>query len=118
MIVDDETNITAILKKSSENHGFRVVSHNNPLTALSAFKKDFYDLVLDMKMPQMDGFELYQNIQKVNNIVQVCCMTAFEVYYDALKELFPDSYSTICFIKKPSAMEDFVKKLNNEMRHE
>lgn len=42
-------------------------------------------------------------------------MTAFEVYYDDLKELFPDSYSSVCFIRKPFAIEEFAKRLDSEI---
>jgi hypothetical protein len=42
-------------------------------------------------------------------------MTAFEVYYEALKELFPDSYSSICFIKKPSSAQDLIKRISKEI---
>jgi hypothetical protein len=42
-------------------------------------------------------------------------MTAFEVYYEALKELFPDSYSSVCFIKKPSSAKDLVERINKEI---
>ena len=110
MIVDDEENIMMVLKRGIEKHGFRVSAFTDPLLALSNFEKDLYDLVLlDIKMPKMEGFELYQNIHKIDKEVKVCFMTAFEVYYDALKELFPDSYSSLCFIRKPFAIEEFAE---------
>jgi hypothetical protein len=42
-------------------------------------------------------------------------MTAFEVYFEALKELFPDSYPSMCFIKKPSSAEDLIKRISKEL---
>jgi hypothetical protein len=73
-------------------------------------------------MPKMDGFKLYQELQKKTNVrgyhgkkPKVCFMTAFEVYFEALKELFPDSYSSVCFIKKPSSAHDLVKRITKEM---
>lgn len=82
----------------------------------------------------MDGFELYQELQKrinsadsgsVNSEDQgrkekrtrICFMTAFEVYFEALKELFPDSYSSICFIKKPSSAQDLIKRITKEIEN-
>jgi CheY-like chemotaxis protein len=114
------------------------------LLALSSFNNkendnnlpSAYDLILlDIKMPQMDGFELYQEIQKridtntsADDTIagesykgkngkkpKICFMTAFEVYYEALKELFPDSYSSICFIKKPSSVQDLIRRINKEI---
>jgi two-component system catabolic regulation response regulator CreB/two-component system response regulator ChvI len=116
MIVDDEEDITSILKKGLEKYGFTVTTFNDPLIALSNFKQGDYDmLLLDIKMPNMDGFELCQKLQAIDNKVKVCFMTAFEVYYDALKELFPDSYSDVCFVKKPFSVNEFAERISKEM---
>ena len=141
LIVDDEEDITFFLKEALEDHGgFEVVTFNDPLLALSSFnhedkqnKPSEYDLILlDIKMPKMDGFELYQELQKriysaegastsgkdqdrKEKRTKICFMTAFEVYFEALKEIFPDSYSSICFIKKPSSAEDLIKRITSEI---
>lgn len=116
LIVDDEEDITSLLRKALEKHGFVVTTYNDPAEVLSDFRAGVYDLVLlDIKMPKMDGFQLYQELQKIDNKTKICFMTAFEIYYDALKEMFPDSYSSICFVKKPFAMQDFVKRIAKEM---
>ena len=141
LIVDDEEDITFFLKEALEDHGgFEVVTFNDPLLALSSFnhkdkqnKPSEYDLILlDIKMPEMDGFELYQELQKrlysaegasttskdqgrKEKRTKICFMTAFEVYFEALKEIFPDSYSSICFIKKPSSAEDLIKRITHEI---
>jgi DNA-binding response OmpR family regulator len=119
MIVDDEEDITSILKKGLEKYGFTVTTFNDPFKALSNFKEGDYDmLLLDIRMPNMDGFELYQKLQEIDSNVKICFMTAFEVYYDALKELFPDSYSDICFVKKPFSVNEFAERINKEMTTE
>ena len=116
LIVDDEEDITSILKKGLEKYGYEVDVFNDPLLALSSFRAGSYDLILlDIRMPKIDGFELYQRITQLDSKTKVCFMTAFEVYYDALKELFPDSYESICFIRKPITIEDFVKRIGKEM---
>lgn len=116
MIVDDEADITSILRKGLEKYGFAVTTFNDPLIALSNFKEGNYDmLLLDIKMPNMDGFELCQKLQEIDSKVKVCFMTAFEVYYDALKELFPDSYSNICFVKKPFSVNEFAERISKEI---
>jgi CheY-like chemotaxis protein len=133
LIVDDEEDVTFFLKEALEDYGgFEVVTFNDPLLALSNFDNSSsknkasngqYDLILiDIKMPKMDGFKLYQELQKKTNVrgyhgkkPKVCFMTAFEVYFEALKELFPDSYSSVCFIKKPSSAHDLVKRITKEM---
>jgi CheY-like chemotaxis protein len=143
LIVDDEEDITFFLKEALEEFGgFEVVTFNDPLLALSSFNNDDknnkptpYDLILlDIKMPKMDGFELYQELQKRigtadgmgSNIrsgdqgkngkrPKICFMTAFDVYFEALKELFPDTYPSICFIKKPSSAQDLIKRISKEL---
>ena len=138
LIVDDEEDVTFFLKEALEGYGgFEVVTFNDPLLALSSFNKDnkppAYDLILlDIKMPKMDGFELYQELQKTIDAsgeintgrddqaknakkTKICFMTAFEVYYDALKELFPDSYPSMCFIKKPSSAQDLIERISKEL---
>jgi CheY-like chemotaxis protein len=143
LIVDDEEDITFFLKEALEEFGgFEVVTFNDPLLALSSFNNDDknnkptpYDLILlDIKMPKMDGFELYQELQKrigtaggnSSNISsgdqgkngkrpKICFMTAFDVYFEALKELFPDTYPSICFIKKPSSAQDLIKRISKEL---
>ena len=116
LIVDDEEDVTSILRKGLEKSGYVVVTFNDPVKALDNFIPGSYDLVLlDIKMPKIDGFELFQQIQAREGNVKVCFMTAFEIYYESLKELFPDSYSSMCFIKKTFAIHEFVKRIRNQM---
>jgi len=141
LIVDDEEDVTFFLKEALEELGeFDVVTYNDPLVALSSFNDQdkntdpsAYDLILlDIKMPKMDGFELYQEIQKrmdsldTNDMTRndqsgrgkrakICFMTAFEIYFDALRELFPDTYASMCFIKKPSSAQDLVERISKEI---
>jgi len=71
---------------------------NDPKLALSA---GFYDLLLlDILMPKMNGFELCQQLQNIDNKVKVCIITAYEIYYRALRDLFP-TVEVDCFIAKP-----------------
>ncbi|HET6800766.1 MAG TPA: response regulator [Nitrososphaeraceae archaeon] len=115
LIVDDEIDITLAFKKGLESNGFMVDIYNDPVTALLNFKSDFYDLILvDVRMPKMNGFELYQEIEKVDKKSKVCFITAFEVYYHALREIFP-TLEVSCFIRKPIEIDDLVKRINSEI---
>jgi DNA-binding response OmpR family regulator len=65
MVVDDEHDLTLFYRMSLEYYGFEVETYNDPRNALSNFKPDYYDLIiLDIKMPGMDGFELYKEIKE------------------------------------------------------
>src|SRR6187397_3039143 len=63
---------------------------NNPVKTLSKFKPGVYDLlVIDIKMPKMNGFELYKEIRKIDDNVKVCFLTAFEIHYNEYRRTFP-----------------------------
>jgi len=115
MAVDDEADITFTLKKELEQSGFSLDVFNDPTTALSNFKPDYYDLILlDVNMPKMNGFELYQEIKKKDKNVKACFVSAYEVYYESLKKEFP-KLNAGCFISKPVDMNDLVNRIMNEL---
>jgi DNA-binding response OmpR family regulator len=115
LLVDDEHDITFSLRIGLENNGFAVDIFNDPQEALSNFKADLYDLLLiDVKMPKMNGFELYQEIEKMDNKAKVCFITAFEVYYNSLRELFP-TVKVDCYIKKPVTTDELVQRIKSEL---
>jgi two-component system catabolic regulation response regulator CreB/two-component system response regulator ChvI len=101
-----------------EYHGFIVDTFSNPLEALSSFKPELYDLVLiDVKMPQMSGFEFHHELRKktvYGTEIKSCFITAYEVYFETLKKEFPELYEG-CFIRKPIKIEDLVSKINEEL---
>ena len=117
LVVDDEPDNASIFTMGLEDGGFKVDSFTDPLLALSAFKEDRrrrnYDLlILDIKMPDMNGFELYEQIKRIDNKVQVCFLTAFgEGYTEEFKKMFPSSSLGVSFIRKPIRVDDLVKKV-------
>ena len=110
LIVDDEPDITSTFDMILEMNGFEVDSYNDPLLALSNFKLNTYGLaLLDIRMPKMDGFELYKKIRDIDSKIEVCFITAFEDYREEFKESFPELKEAKYFIRKPKAVEDLVK---------
>ena len=90
--------------------------------ALQNFKSNSYDLLLlDIKMPIMDGFELYKKLLSIDDKVKVCFITANEMYRDFFRnKLIPQladmNNSNKCFfILKPIQNEDLIEqsKRNN-----
>jgi DNA-binding response OmpR family regulator len=115
LLVDDEHDITFSLRIGLENNGFVVDTFNDPQEALSNFKAGLYDLLLiDVKMPDMNGFELYQEMEKIDYKPKICFITAFEVYYNSLRELFP-TMRIDCYIKKPITTDDLVQRIKTEL---
>jgi DNA-binding response OmpR family regulator len=114
-VVDDEPDVIFMLKIVLEENGFKVDSFTDPLVALENFRGEagqYELLILDMKMPQMNGFELYRQIKKIDDKVKVCFLTAGEMDYEQFrKELFP-ALDNNCYIQKPIENEMLIKRLN------
>jgi CheY-like chemotaxis protein len=116
LIVDDEQDITRLFKVALERAGFTVDVYNDPLESLSNYKTGVYDLILlDIRMPQMSGFELYNKIKEIDDKVRVCFITAFEEYYDEFKKLFPHLKEAECYIRKPVGMEDLIRIVKSHL---
>jgi DNA-binding response OmpR family regulator len=115
LLVDDEPDVTYTIKKIIEDNGYNVDSFNDPILALNSYKVDFYDLViLDIKMPTMDGFELYLKIREKDSQVKVCFLTAITRFNEEFRKIRLALGKTInedYFIQKPVEMEDLLKKL-------
>ena len=110
LVVDDEPDITSAFDMILEMNGFEVDTYNDPLSALSNFKPGIYGLaLLDIRMPKMNGFELYKKIKDIDKKVEACFITAFEDYREEFKESFPELEEAKYFIRKPKAIEDLVK---------
>ncbi|MGB7952747.1 MAG: response regulator [Candidatus Nitrosopolaris sp.] len=91
----DEPDLTAIFSIGLEDNGLKVNTFNDPQLALSEFKEGAYDLViLDYKMPNMNGFELCRKIRKVDGKVRVCFLTAFDIHSEDLKRIPLQSISS------------------------
>jgi DNA-binding response OmpR family regulator len=110
LIVDDEEDIAEFFKLALEQAGFIVDMFNDPLKSLSHYRAGIYDLLLlDVRMPQLNGFELYNKIRQIENRAKVCFMTAFEEYYDEFERAFPDLHQEEeCFINKPIGMAELI----------
>jgi DNA-binding response OmpR family regulator len=114
LLVDDEPDVTYAIKVALENNGFVVDSYNDPTLALSNFKPGLYDLLLlDIKMPKVNGFELCQKIKEIDSNVKTCFLTASELFYDEYRRL--EAYPRVNkehFIQKPIRNEELIRKLN------
>ncbi|MDQ4056477.1 MAG: response regulator [Thermoproteota archaeon] len=116
MIVDDESDVNLLFKMVLEENGFVVDSYNEGLMALENFKADMYDLlILDIKMPTINGFDLYTKIRKKDKNIKICFLAAGDINY----KVFEEVYSTVeknKFITKPITKpignDQLVKKVN------
>ena len=139
MVVDDEQDVLLTFQLLLVHEGYKVYPFDNPLDALASFKSGLYDLaILDIKMPKMDGFQLYEEIKKIDCSVKVCFITAAaaaaataseEIYqYHEIteendgenagqkpKQKQQQQYCELqktMFLKKPISNGDLVKEIN------
>src|SRR5688500_18700808 len=114
LLVDDEPDITFTITNILEDYGFKVNCFNNPILALKSYKTNFYDLViLDIKMPKMDGFELYAKLREQDSKVKVCFLTAIATFDEERKIVSRISkiIGIECFIQKSLKNDDLLRKL-------
>jgi DNA-binding response OmpR family regulator len=113
LVVDDEADLTMLCRLALEYYGFKVDTFNDPQEALFNYKPSYYDLViLDIKMPKMDGFQLYDEIKKKDQKAKVCFLTASELYYHEFRQREYDAIDKSLFIRKPIDNEELIKEVN------
>lgn len=113
-MVDDESGVIFTLKIVLEENGFKVDSFTDPLMALENFRGEAgqYDIILlDIKMPNMNGYELYKQIKKIDDKVKVCFLTAGEMYYGVYTDIF-NRLGVKCFIQKPVENKELIARLH------
>jgi DNA-binding response OmpR family regulator len=101
-----------VLERVLGQNGFVVDSYEKSTLALEKFKVHSYDLVvLDIKMPELNGFALYREIKRLDKKVKICFLTAGEMYYEAYSDIF-SSLPRKCFIRKPIGNEELMGRIN------
>jgi two-component system, OmpR family, response regulator ChvI len=115
LIVDDEPDITESFGLALEDSGFEVDKYNDPTIALASFKPNVYNLlILDVKMPKMDGFELYDKIKKIDKNVKVFFISAFEIDLTAIRRQYP-ALKIENFIPKPIQIPELLKRIHEQI---
>ena len=116
LVVDDEPDLTMLSGLTLEYYGFKVDTFIDSQEALSNYKPDYYDLViLDIKMPKMDGFQLYDEIKKKDPKAKVCFLTASELYYEEFRKREYSAIDKNLFIRKPIENEELLKEVNRRI---
>jgi CheY-like chemotaxis protein len=115
LVVDDEPDITFTLKEGLEKSGlFDVETFTDPSLALSNFKPDYYDfLLIDIRMPKINGYELYDKIRAIDGKVKACFISAYNINYEALREQFP-MLKMECYAK-PLEIDELIRKITEEL---
>ena len=121
MVVDDERDILSIVKRGLESKKrFQVETFIDAESALESLKENsdnYYDLVLtDIRMPKINGFELYRRIKESTPSMKIVFITAFEINKEEFSKVIP-SVDVIDFISKPVSMSTLITKLNSILNH-
>ena len=115
IMVDDEPDVNITIKTVLEDTNlFLVDTFNNAETALSIFRPNFYDLaLLDIRMPEMNGFQLCRKLREIDKKIKICFLTATELlYYKDTDSDIINGLGTNCFVPKPVNTTDLVNRLN------
>ena len=116
LAIDDEPDITLMLKLGLEDGGFDVDAFSDPELALFSFRPSLYDLVLiDIMMPKMDGFALYEQLKKVDPGIKVCFLTASEMYHEENRGIEHCALNKDLFLQKPISTDDLIMEVNRKI---
>jgi DNA-binding response OmpR family regulator len=121
LIVDDEDDINLLFKMVLEDKGYKIDTFNDPLVALQNFTAGAYDLLLlDMLMPNMNGFELYQKIRMIDDKAKICFLTASGINHEEFRKRAASTASIEndienCFFIKPIENEELIKRVKSQL---
>ncbi len=111
LVVDDELIVRESLSKWFREDGFRVDTAENAAVALKKLQAAPWNLMLvDIKMPGMDGIELLQRVHETNKNVVVIIITAFATVDTAVKALKEGAYDYITKPIDPDYLDHMVEK--------
>ena len=112
LIVDDEYDITFVFKIILAEKGFAVDIYNDPIIALSMYKPYYYDLVMiDLRLPGMTGFELYNQLRKIDNTTKICFLTSSEQFHKQYRSNEFQDFDPDLFIQKPVENAVLINKI-------
>ena len=111
MIIDDDKDITNLFSIFLEYNGYIVNAYTNPVEAINNFRKNSHDLIiLDVKMPKMDGMTLYHKIKKIDDKVIICLTTA-DINIENLRKGIIDIEKIVLY--KPVLLKDLKNKIES-----
>ena len=112
MIIDDDKDITNLFAIYLESNGYNVDAYTNPIQAINNFRKNSHDLIiLDLKMPKMDGMTLYHKIKEIDNNIIICLTTADLNYIQQLQKGIIDIEKIVLY--KPVLLKDLKNKIDS-----
>jgi len=113
--VEDEVFLAKIVRESLESRGFEVIMENDGGKAMPLFKKSKPDVcVLDVMLPNKDGFTIADEIRELDEEIPILFLTAKTQTEDVIKGF---SLGGNDYIRKPFSMEELIVRIENVLRH-
>jgi CheY-like chemotaxis protein len=113
LLVDDEPDLCMVYQIVLEDAGFECISYIDSVKALQEFRPYYYDLILlDIKMPVLNGFELCKKIIEIDKAVHIIFITASEEYYEQFRSQHYSELGKINYIQKPIGNDELVQIVN------
>jgi DNA-binding response OmpR family regulator len=115
LYVEDELFLGKIVKESLESRGFEVIMEDDGAKATALFKKSNPDIcVLDIMLPNKDGFTIADEIRELNGEVPIIFLTAKTQTEDVVKGLTLGGND---YIRKPFSMEELIVRIQSQLRN-
>ena len=113
LLVDDEPDLCMVYQIVLEDAGFECMSYRDSVKALQEFRPAYYDLILlDIKMPVLNGFELCKKILELDKSVHMVFITASEEYYEKFRSQHFPELGKINYIQKPVGNNELLQIVN------
>ncbi len=114
LIVDDEDNLRSMLRAALSHHGFEVSEASDGRLALDAIARDRPDLVvLDVMMPELDGFEVCRRLRSEGDQTPVLFLTAKDDTADKVRGL---TLGADDYLQKPFSLDELVARVEAVLR--
>lgn len=117
LLVDDDKDIVFALKRGLEKHGCDVTAFDSPTEAIKTDPTKYDIAVLDVRMPEVSGFEVARKLWQQNKNLQVCFLSAFEIHPREAKVALP-SLKSHCFLTKPMLASNLARHIASHLTAE
>jgi CheY-like chemotaxis protein len=113
LLIDDDNDVLTTLKLSLEIKGVSTHGFTDPVLAVEHFRNNAsdYDIVVtDIRMPQMNGFEVARAVKEIRQDIKIAFITAFEINKSEFEKVLPSTKAD-AFIKKPVKPSTFAETI-------
>ncbi|MFL6317649.1 MAG: PleD family two-component system response regulator [Nitrososphaeraceae archaeon] len=113
LLVDDEPDLCMVYQIVLQDAGYECIPYTDSVKALQEYRPFYYDLILlDIKMPVLNGFELCKKIIEIDKTVHIIFITASEEYYEKFRSQHFPELGKINYIQKPIGNEELIRIVN------